>query len=305
MKSTKSRRPPSQKTHATIHYYATCWNEEYILPHFLAHHRRLYDRIVVVDDGSTDRSLKLLRKEANVEVRIRQRQAGDSYIWLNTLLYNEIWKESRGRADWVVVGNIDEFIYSRDLRGHLDECARTGVTVVPVLGFEMISRESLQPGHQLMRSVRRGAPAENFCRFAIFNPDAIDEIGYLPGRHKCIPTGEIVFPTQDRVLNLHYKRVGLENTFLRMQAQNLRRTELDRRLGLGRGYANEWAKFTEKWSQLEADCIDVFDWYRLGAPYPREVSWRPSHVSDSAVNAGAARPALGETEVEANDHSSA
>ena len=305
MKSAKSRGLPSQKTHTTVHYYATCWNEEHILPHFLAHHRRLFDKIAIVDDGSTDRSLKILGKEAGVEVRSRQRDGSQSYIWLNTVLYNEIWKESRGRADWVVVGNIDEFTYSRDLRGHLDECARTGVTIVPVLGFEMVSRAPLASGHQLMRSVRRGAPARNFCRFAIFNPDAIDEIGYLPGRHKCIPTGEIVFPAQDRVLNLHYKRVGLENTFLRMRAQNLRRTEMDRRLGLGRGYADEWAKFTERWNQLEADCIDVFDWYRLNAPYPGEVSWRPSHVSDSAVNPGAVLPASVETEVEANDHSSA
>ena len=41
MTSSISHKPAAQKRHTTIHYYATCWNEEYILPHFLAHHRQL------------------------------------------------------------------------------------------------------------------------------------------------------------------------------------------------------------------------------------------------------------------------
>ena len=303
----RGSRPPGAGRHTTIHYYATCWNEENILPHFLAHHRRLYDKIVIVDDGSTDRSLKLLRKEANVEVRSRQREVGELYIWLNTQLYNQVWKESRGHADWVVVGNIDEFIYSRDLRGHLDECSRSGVTIVPALGFEMVSRDPLQRGHQLMRSICRGAPAEAFCRFAIFNPDAIEEIVYLPGRHESRPTGEVVLPQDCRVLNLHYKRVGIENTFARMQAQNLRRTELDRRLGLGHGYADAWAKYLENWNCIEADCIDVFDWYRSNEPYPGEIPWRPAgQVRFSAVRVGAGTNSFrDQTEVKANDHTGA
>ena len=299
---TRSKSGKSARGQTTVHFYSVCWNEEYILPHFLAHHRALFDRIVVVDDGSTDRSLKLLRKEANVEVRIRQRDASESYIWLNTEIYNQSWKESRGKADWVVVGNIDEFTYCRDLRGYLDDCTARGVTVVPVLGFEMVSRPALQAGQQLMRSVRTGAPAVPFSRFAIFNPDAIDEIGYLPGRHECRPTGEIVLPPDDRVLNLHYKRVGLENTFARMQVQNLRRIEFDRKFGLGHEYGRGWSDFLEDWGRIEADSFDVFDWYRREAPYPGEVWWR---LGDRGFMTASGSKYIQKRGAEANDHTSA
>jgi hypothetical protein len=279
MSNNQSRRRTTAVNGIVIHYYAVCWNEEHILPHFLAHHRQLFDRIFIVDDGSTDRSLKLLQKELTVSLGHRKRSAGESYIAQNTIFYNHAWKESRGKADWVVVGNLDEFTYAKDLRGYLGECSRKGVTVVPVLGFDMISRATLSPGHQLMRTVQNGAVRPSLCRFAIFNPDAIEEIAYSAGRHKCKPVGEVVIPDRDRVLNLHYKNVGLESTFVRMQAQNRQRTEFDRKHGLGVHYALSWGAFMERWARLEADCLNVFEWYRLDQSYPGEVWWRPSGAS--------------------------
>ncbi len=261
-------------TRPTIHYYGVCWNEEYILPHFLAHHRRLFDKIVLVDDGSTDGTLQLLAREPKVEVRPRQRPDGTSYIELNTDLYNQIWKESRGQADWVVVGNLDEFTYCSDLPDHLARCAREGVTVVPALGFDMVSRTPIRTGQNLLRNIRSGAPSVLMCRFAIFNPDAIEEIAYLPGRHVCAPQGDVVVPAEDRVLNLHYKYVGLERTFQRLKKQDLRRSESDREARLGVQYGWSREEFQRDWETHEAASIDVFDWYQRRTRYPLDLPWR-------------------------------
>jgi len=40
----------------TVHVYATCWNEEKMLPYFFRHYDTLVSRYFVFNDGSTDHS---------------------------------------------------------------------------------------------------------------------------------------------------------------------------------------------------------------------------------------------------------
>jgi hypothetical protein len=260
---------PSAVREPRIHYYAVSWNEEYILPNFFRHHKSLYDKITVLDDGSTDRTLQILSSEPNVVVRRAPKEA--SYISRNTRLYNEMWKEGRGEADWVVVGNLDEFIYAADLRGYLRECQRRKVTVVPTLGFEMIARERVPPDQDLVATVRRGAPNLGMCKVAIFDPNEVDEIGYAHGRHTARPAGAIRAAEPGRVLTLHYKRIGLEETFARYQRQDAQRSRSDRADKLGVHYGWGRDEFMREWEKAEADSLDVLDWYASGAAYPLQI----------------------------------
>lgn len=256
-----------------IHYYAVCWNEEYLIPHFLAHYGDLVDAMVILDDGSTDQSVQILRREPKATIRPTNRPASGPYIGFNTNVYNNLWKLSRGHADWVIVGNIDEFIYARDLVRYLTACTKEGVTVVPVLGFEMISRDPIRLDQNLLKVVRRGAPSRPLSRLAIFNPDAIEEINYLDGRHVADPRGDVVFPQKDRVLNLHYKKVGMARTFQRMIQQDKRRSLSERRRWRGFQYGEGWPGFVADWETVERDSIDVFDWYGRGGTDLPDIAW--------------------------------
>ncbi len=89
-----------------IDLYATCWNEERMIPFFLRHYEPLVDRIVIFDDGSNDHSLELLRASRKVE--LRRLPSGLSSILMHMEEMNRCWKESRGRADWVIIADPDE-----------------------------------------------------------------------------------------------------------------------------------------------------------------------------------------------------
>ena len=257
-----------------IHWHGVCWNEADMLPRFLAHYRPFVDKFVILDDGSTDGSIDILSKERKVEFHLTNRPVDESYILYNTSMYNEEWKSSRGQCNWVIVGNIDEFVYNRDISAYLARCTAAGVTAVPALGFDMVRREPVKPGAQLLSAVRNGTQSQAMSRFAIFNPDAIEETNYGPGRHACEPEGKIVIPERDRTLNLHFKLIGFDETYRRMKQQDARRNKMEKDRGFGAQYGWPYEKFSTYWNNVERNCLDVLTWYKNDLPYVPRPWWR-------------------------------
>src|SRR5579871_6090391 len=138
-----------------VHLYAHCWNEEAMLPFFFRHYDDVVDRYFITDTGSTDRSLEILRKHPNVLIDA-PKPDGASFVQENTARQNECWKQSRIKADWVIITAIDEHLYHPDLRGYLKRCGREGVTILRAEGYEMVSDSFPQTSELLTRVVRWG-----------------------------------------------------------------------------------------------------------------------------------------------------
>ncbi|NLB69974.1 MAG: hypothetical protein GX804_09915 [Lentisphaerae bacterium] len=49
-----------RKGRPIVHLYAVCKNEAHIIPYFLNHYGAFVDTFIIYDNGSTDKSLKLL-----------------------------------------------------------------------------------------------------------------------------------------------------------------------------------------------------------------------------------------------------
>jgi hypothetical protein len=193
-----------------IHYYAPAWNEELMLPFMLRHYAPWVERFVIYDSDSTDCSVDLLRRTPNVEIRKVPWVHPDSMVATLQALHNSCWKESRGAADWVVVADIDEFLYHPDFLGYLLRSRKRGVTCIPALGYEMVSDRFPQPGVALASTIRQGVPHCMMSKLRLFDPDAVEETNFGPGGHEARPTGRIVYPRRDRMLLLHYKSLGAE-----------------------------------------------------------------------------------------------
>lgn len=213
-----------------IDLYATCWNEERIIPFFLRHYEPIVDRIVIFDDGSTDRSLELLATSPKVE--LRQLAPGSSYVLQQMEELNRCWKESRGRADWVITCDMDEQIYHhRDLRDYLERCKNAGVTILNPVGVDMVSTDFPPPDSTLTETVRLCVRTFLQDKFAVFDPNAIDEINYTPGRHVAKSLGRLIFPEKREVKLLHYKNLSLAYVRWRSKELENRNTDFDRERG--------------------------------------------------------------------------
>jgi glycosyltransferase involved in cell wall biosynthesis len=214
-----------------IDLYAACWNEERIIPFFLRHYEPLVDRIVIFDDGSTDRSLELL--SASRKVELRRLPSGPSSILMHTQEMNRCWKESRGRADWAMICDMDEHLYHPRLRDYLKDCQTNHITIFHPVGVNMISADFPPADAVLSQTIRRGVRSVLCDKLAIFDPNAIEEINYSVGQHVAAPAGRVIFPPEREVKLLHYKQLGLDYLLRRSNELRHRKTEYDRERGWG------------------------------------------------------------------------
>jgi len=194
-----------------VHLYTIVWNEEEMLPFFFRHYDSLVTRYVVYDDNSTDHTLEMLASHDRVEVRPFVRTRPDSYVLSARSLHNSVWKESRRRADWVIITAVDEHLYHPvGLGRYLMRAGRRGVTAVPALAFQMVTDVFPSPQEYLARTHRCGVPLDSFNKLSVFNPNAIEETRYGIGRHWAAPEGRVQYPSQDQLLLFHYKFLGID-----------------------------------------------------------------------------------------------
>jgi hypothetical protein len=237
-----------------IHLYTLCWNEEKILPFFLDHYRDLADRIIVYDNGSTDGSLDMLRGEPKVTLHHFD-TPNDSFVFEELRLSETIWKQSRNKAGWVVMVDMDEFLVLPDFRQYLSDAKAKGITAVRAVGFDMVSQRFPTPTPNLPAQITRGFRAAANDKPCIFDPAAITSTNFTLGRHGANPEGRVVWPEKRELILLHYKTLGWDYYFSRTKflATGLKPKDIE--MGLGAHYLfseQEHRKFFDRrWALSE------------------------------------------------------
>lgn len=253
--------------------FTMSWNEERVLPFFFRHYDPWVDRYVVYDDGSTDATLAMFAAHPRVEVRRFERVVPDSFVLSNRILFDNVWKEVRGIAAWAVVTAIDEHLHHPDITGYLRQCRAAGVSAIPALGFQMLS-DTFPPASEWLAETRRlGMPHYEMCKLSILDPNLLDETRYSPGRHFAEPLGRVVYPEADELVNLHYKHLGRDETFIRHRKLAGGLGPRDIADGMGAHWGFSRAQFEERWQQWAAEAMDYRD-PRVGFTTHVERWWR-------------------------------
>ena len=214
--------------HPIVHYYAVCWNEERILPFMFQHYDKFVDHYTIYDNYSTDQCEAIIRSHHNADiVKFRTDGFNDNE---HARIKNSCWKRSRGKADYVVVCDTDEFLYHEDIFAFLQDASRQRYSFFRPEGWEMYSATfpTFEKGIPLTTQVKVGVPSPNYGKSILFDPYRIVEINYEPGAHFCHPLGLVRTLNHSGLKVLHYKNLGLDYMMSRINSYRKRMSDINK-----------------------------------------------------------------------------
>lgn len=135
------------------------YNNEDKIPYVMPYYERIgINKLIVYDNGSTDKTVELLKKYPFVEVRsyVTEQYSEELVLKYKT----EVQNEFRGQYDWCISTYFDEVFYSeRDFREVLYEKMCEGRTVFVKTGLNIFSRKfpPVDNGLLIHENVGRGS----------------------------------------------------------------------------------------------------------------------------------------------------
>jgi len=191
-----------------VDVYTFCRDEALLLPFFLKHYAFANKINIFFDRYSKDESLNIINAESKcnrIDFDFGGKYRDDFLMYAK----NSEWKMSRNTADWVIVVDMDEFIYHPDgITTYLEYCETKGITIPLTQGYEMHDDKLPNNNRLITEQIKFGAPSIQFCKLAVFKPSAINNIYYLPGSHNCEPEGDVKYSESKDLKLLHYKFIG-------------------------------------------------------------------------------------------------
>jgi hypothetical protein len=99
---------------------AHVWNEEFLIPFWVRHHRTMFDKAVIIDYGSTDRTKEIIHRTAPDGWKIvHSRTPGDKFYAVDTDAH--VMDVERTFPGWKVCLNATEFLLAADFDAVLRE----------------------------------------------------------------------------------------------------------------------------------------------------------------------------------------
>lgn len=226
-------------------------DEEHILPFFLRHYD-FADRIIVWDNGSKDRSREML--EANPKVEIRTWDSGGELRddQLRQMKNEEYRKTGPG---WNFVVDVDEFVWSPNIKGFLDLCDIHGITLPQTQGFDMVSRQlPVDDGKSsLMDLVKEGRPNPMYNKFCVLRDTC--QVTYWYGAHWMVDgKGRLVVSSEKKLKLLHFRYLSKE--LVMEKARRIVLSDENRKMQVGLENASP-EKMGIKWEQTWAERLQV------------------------------------------------
>ena len=215
-----------------VHYYAVCWNEERMLPFVFDYYSKFVDKFIMYDNGSTDKSIEIINAQKNTNYVHFETDGFDDTV--HAEIKNNCWKQSRGKADFVIVCDIDEFVYHPQIELFLDKLKKERISLPSPHGYSMYSETFPVLGQGITEQIRTGVADEGYSKCLLFDPNLIYEVNYDPGAHICHPLG-IVNRNEDYKV-LHYKNLDIDAVLCRTRINAARLSPANKELNLGFGY---------------------------------------------------------------------
>lgn len=224
-----------------VHLHTVCYNEIDLIPVAIKYWKLCCDHVFVyVMESTDDGSLEELCKYQDFITVFKIKDNNEINDGIIIYIKNNCWKASRGKADFVIVTDFDEFIYSNYWKSELEYMKNNGMTIVAPRVYHLVSENEVLSKYNneklLHKYVKYGTPDDLFGKHCIFNPNEIEEINYLPGAHRCYPKGNVKYYDGTKIFLLHAKYLGRQWFLDRMNRSGKRLSELNRKQKWGLEY---------------------------------------------------------------------
>lgn len=163
-----------------LHAYTSTWNDLYMVKQYVHHWSQYAAKIFVYDDDSTDGTREFCKSMAPVVELKSPGFHGIDELLLQDMRRREYKLHSRGVADWVAIGDSDEFHHHPNFLEALAEKKRQGFCAVVSHGYQMFSESVPEGDLPLMETIKEGLYDMRYSR-VIFSPEIDLRIGV--GQH--------------------------------------------------------------------------------------------------------------------------
>jgi glycosyltransferase involved in cell wall biosynthesis len=211
--------------------FCLAYNEATLIPYWVAHYRAFCERVVVYVDADSDDGTGAIALAYGAEVRLHHTTGLDDVAFVR--FAEEHYKEARGRAEWVVWVDADEFLYHPRMKRRLARLRAAGVSCPKVEGYQMVGDAPPSGPRPITAQIKKGIPAKEYSKVCVFSPEL--DVAWEPGKHTATvsgpaPTSDGGHEGTDPLKLLHYRYLGeawltARNTrnFARMPAEQLGR----------------------------------------------------------------------------------
>lgn len=253
-----------------VDLYTLCWNEIKIIPFVIDYWKNIKEQVdefhvYVYDNGSDDGSIEELRKYDWISVMHFESDGINELAYLN--IKNNVWKQSRGKADYVIVCDLDECLYCNNFKELFKKLKEGKYTICLPVWLEMYAEEFPTKNDELLHKqvtkcyVKTLHPDKSLpeSKAILFDPNEINEIDYIVGAHISYPQGNVKWYENDDLFILHYKHLSLDYVIWRYGICNERLSELNKQKGWGFHYAFKKEKIEKDFNDELAKCVNIND----------------------------------------------
>lgn len=243
-----------RRTCVIMHFY----NEEYLLPYWLNHHKGMFDHGILIDYHSTDASAEIVRRMVPDWTLMTSRNE----VFGITACDNEVMdiEQTLAAGYWKIALNVTEFLVTRNapactLLDYIDvnvPYMYEAVAIPTVVMVESQAAESnvpLDPSRALIRQRTYGDPTDGSRKVRTLHcrPNG----NYDFGRHNVRITPHMAAPVSD-ILVLWYGFSPFNEAVIARKLQiQARMNPKDLETGLGVEHITTREQLTEKWDAMQ------------------------------------------------------
>jgi hypothetical protein len=222
-----------------IDVYTVCWNEIDLIKFVVDYWKRFARHVFVFDNGSNDGTIEYLKQFDWITViPFDTDDKIDDQVYID--IKNNMWKYSRDKADYVVVCDIDECLWSTNLDKELHYMKNNNQSICHPKWYTMIGDKMYyhQDGVYLHEQMRTAYGDGGKDKAILFSTKDVEDINYYPGCHQCDPDpNNLKIYDGNNIFAMHYaKSFGPEYSVNKHHILRERLSETNKKKGYGVHY---------------------------------------------------------------------